>query len=126
VGVVHEGTDTGDPGADEGEVLAGEVEVADSLLAKMRGLRFRRSFPEGHALVFPFDAAGRRDVDMLFVPFPIDVLWLVEGRVERVETLRPWIGLGIARADTLVELPAGVASDVSEGDTIRIESGAIG
>jgi len=109
-----------------GEVLAEEVEVADSLLAKMKGLRFRRSLPEGQALVFPFDAAGRRDVDTLFVPFPIDVLWLVGERVERVETLRPWAGLGITRADTLVELPAGATADVAEGDTVRVEGGSFG
>jgi uncharacterized membrane protein (UPF0127 family) len=59
---------------------------------------------------------------MLFVPFPIDVLWLVEGRVERVSTLRSWFGVGIARGDTLIELPAGVASGVSEGDRIRVEA----
>ena len=116
--VVHGGTDeTGKTG----ETLADEVEVADSLLAKMTGLRFRRSFPEGRALVFPFDSVGRRDVDMLFVPFPIDVLWLVGERVERVETLRPWIGVGITRADTVIELPAGRAAGVSEGDAVRVE-----
>ncbi|MFB6296044.1 MAG: DUF192 domain-containing protein [Halobacteriales archaeon] len=124
--VVHEETDVGESSADQEEVLAEEVEVADTLLAKVKGLRFRRSFPEGHALVFPFDAAGRRDVDMLFVPFPIDVLWLVGEQVERVETLRPWIGFGITRADTLVELPAGTADGVSEGDTVRIEDGGVG
>ena len=103
------------------DVLATDVEVAESLVATLRGLRFRRSLPENHALVFQFDAAGRRDVDMLFVPFPIDVLWLVEGRVERADTLRAWFDLAIERADTLVELPAGAAADVSPGDTIRIE-----
>jgi uncharacterized membrane protein (UPF0127 family) len=97
VRVVHE-----TPGGEE--VLATRVETAEGLLAKMRGLRFRRSLPEGFALVFPFDRAGRRDVDMLFVPFAIDVLWLVDGRVERTERLRPWVGFAIARADTLVEL----------------------
>jgi uncharacterized membrane protein (UPF0127 family) len=112
VRVVHEAT---------GDVLATEVEVAESILATLRGLRFRRSLPADHALVFDFDGAGRRDVDMLFVPFPIDVLWLVEGRVERVDTLRAWFDLAIARADTLIELPAGAAAGVSRGDTIRID-----
>lgn len=111
VRVVHE---------DSGEVLASDVETADSLLAKVRGLRFRRSFPDGRALVFPFGSAGRRDVDMLCVPFPIDTLWLVEDEVERVETLRPWIGFGIARADTLVELPAGTADGVDQGHRVAI------
>jgi uncharacterized membrane protein (UPF0127 family) len=97
------------------------VEIAGSLLATLRGLRFRRSLPADHVLLFDFDAAARRDVDMLFVPFPIDVLWLVEGRVERVDTLRAWFDLAVARADTLIELPAGAATGVSRGDTIRID-----
>jgi uncharacterized membrane protein (UPF0127 family) len=103
------------------EVLATEVEVADSLAGTLRGLRFRRSFPAGHALVFRFDSARRRDVDMLFVPFPIDALWLVKGEVERVDTLRAWFDLAVARADTLAELPAGAAAGVSPGDAIRVE-----
>jgi len=109
----------------EGEraTLATGVEVADSLLAKLRGLRFRREIPDDHALVFPFDGPGRRDVDMLFVRFPIDVLWLVDGCVERASTLRPWIGFGIQRADTLVELPAGAADGVSAGDRVRVGDG---
>jgi len=111
VRVVHEET---------GAELADAVEVADTLLAKLTGLRFRREFPDDHALVFRFDAVGRRDVDMLFVPFAVDVLWLVDQRVERVETLRPWIGFGLARADTLIELPAGAASGVAAGETVRV------
>lgn len=81
---------------------------------------FRRSVPDDYALVFTFDGVARRDVHMLFVPFPLDVLWLVEGTVERVERLRPWIGLASARADTLVELPAGAASSVQEGDSVAV------
>ena len=107
--VVHEGT-----------VLADTVEVAESLPAKVKGLRFRRQLPEGHALVFPFRRAGRRDVDMLFVPFPIDALWVVDGEVEATRRLRAWTGFGIARADTLIELPAGAAGAVSAGDAVRV------
>jgi len=82
---------------------------------------FRRSIPDDYSLVFPFDGVGRRDVHMLFVPFPIDALWLVEGEVERMKRLRPWVGLGIARADTLIELPAGAASEVEPGDSVTVE-----
>lgn len=103
------------------DVLATDIEVVDSLLATLRGLRFRRALPVGHALVFDFDTAARRDVDMLFVPFPIDVLWLVDGRVERVDTLRAWFDLAIARADTVIELPAGTATGVSPGDVVRVD-----
>lgn len=109
-----------DPDGDS-TVLASDVDTADSLLAQIRGLMLRRSLPEDAALVFRFDGAATRDVHTLFVFFPIDVLWLVDGRVTRTERLRPWRGFARATADTIVELPAGAASDVSEGDRVVLE-----
>lgn len=114
--VVHEPAD-----GDGTRTLATDVEVAGSLRAKFRGLRFRRSLPESYALVFPFDHAGRRDIDMLFVRTPLDVLWLEDERVRQVKTLRPWIGLGLARADCVVELPPGGADGVAAGDRVVVE-----
>lgn len=105
----------------DGEVLATEVEIADSLIAKARGLMFRRSIPDDYALVFPFDTAERRSVHMVFVPFPITVVWLVDERVERVDRLPPWTGLAWGRADTLIELPADRADTIEERDRIRLE-----
>ena len=105
----------------DGEVLADRVDVADTTVSRARGLMFRRSVPEDYALVFDFSAVARRDVHMLFVPFPIDVVWLVDGTVERVETLRPWLGLATAPADRLVEFPAGAADAVEPGDTVTVE-----
>lgn len=105
----------------DGDVLATEVDVADTTLARARGLMFRRSIPDDYALVFRFPDVGRRDVHMLFVPFPLDVVWLADGEVQQVATLRPWIGIGSARGDLLVELPAGSAADLEAGDSITIE-----
>lgn len=110
-----------DPGSGPVEPLATRVEVADSILSRGRGLMFRRSIPDDYALVFEFDGAARRSVHMVFVSFPIDVLWLENESVVAVETLSPWTGLAAHRADTLVELPAGAAENVSEGDTVTVE-----
>jgi hypothetical protein len=104
-------------------VLATDVTVADSFLAKARGLMFCRSFPDGSALVFPFDGAAPRTLHMVCVPFDIDAVWLRAGRVERVTRLSAWTGLGRAAADVVIELPAGAADGVREGDTVRIEDG---
>ena len=101
--------------------LATEVETADSFLAQARGLMFRRSIPDDYALVFPFDSVASRDVHMVFVPFPLDVLWLQNSEVVRKERLSPWIGLAKAEADQLVELPAGSADEVAVGDAVQIE-----
>ncbi|WP_255168026.1 DUF192 domain-containing protein [Natrononativus amylolyticus] len=104
------------------DVLATDVEFADSLWSQTRGLMFRESFPPGAALAFPFGRAKTRDVHMLFVRFPIDVVWAVGEVVQRVERLRPWRGYARERADLIVELPAGAAADVSEGDRVVLES----
>lgn len=106
----------------EDEVLATNVEVADSFVSRARGLMFRGSIPEDFALVFPFPRAAPRSVHMVFVSFPIDVAWVAGETVERVARLSPWTGLARARADTIIEFPAGATDGVESGDTIRVES----
>jgi uncharacterized membrane protein (UPF0127 family) len=107
--------------AGERSTLATTVERAETALEQARGLTFRRSFPPDNALVFPFDRPARRSIHTVFVPFDIDVCWLVEDTVERVATLPAWRGFGLAVADTVVEFPAGAATDVAVGDAIYIE-----
>jgi len=112
--------------------LATNAEVATSLLEQTKGLMFRDSLPEGYGLIFRFHppvwplslvtgAVGFRSIHMLFVKIPLDVLWLQGEDVVEVETLSPWTGLGIARADTVVELPAGAADGVEPGDRVVVE-----
>jgi len=127
VRLVHESTADGptddDPSADGSEraVLATTVDLADSLVSQTRGLMFRRAVPDDYALVFPFDSAKVRDLHMLFVFVPIDAVWVVDGVVQRVERLRPWLGFARERADLIVELPAGTAADVEPGDRLVLE-----
>jgi hypothetical protein len=102
------------------QTLATDVEVADSLLRKARGLMFRRSIPDDYALVFPFDRPVTRSLHMVCVPFDIDAVWLVDGRVEAAKRLRAWRGYGRARGDTVVELPAGAADGVDPGDRVGV------
>ena len=81
---------------------------------------FRRSVPDDYALVFRFDDADKRDLHMVFVPFDLDAVWVVDGEVEATERLRAWRGLGAAVADTVIELPVGAAADVAVGDAVRV------
>ncbi|TQQ82392.1 DUF192 domain-containing protein [Halonotius roseus] len=100
--------------------IASDIDIADSFLAQARGLMFRRSLADDAALVFQFDSDAKRDVHMLFVPFAIDALWLVDNEVVAKKRLKPWIGLGRAAADTLIELPAGAADEVAVGDRVAL------
>ncbi|MFB6233178.1 MAG: DUF192 domain-containing protein [Haloarculaceae archaeon] len=102
------------------QILASDIEIADSTIAQVRGLMFRRSLGDDSALVFQFDSEAKRDVHMLFVPFAIDALWVVDNEVVATKRLRPWIGLGRAGADTLIEVPAGTADDVEVGDRVAL------
>jgi len=132
--LVHEGDG-------ESAVLASDVEIAEGFVQTSKGLMFRSSIPEEYALVFEFDepeglfpalvealpylensAVARRFVHMLFVRMPLDVLWLQGQEVVHVKTLRPWIGIGMANADRIVELPAGTADEIDVGDTVRLET----
>ena len=115
-----------DPADGPERVLATEVAVADSMLARARGLMFRSSVPEEFALVMEtgdglFGRPARQAVHMLFVRVPIDVVWLLDSEVQRVSRMRPWRSLASARADRILELPAGNAEGVAVGDTIRVE-----
>jgi len=67
--------------ADGDRTLASDAETADGIVSQGLGLMFRRSIPEDYALVFPFSAASKRGLHMVFVPFDIDALWLVDGEV---------------------------------------------
>lgn len=113
--VVHE------PADGPAETLATDVEVADSLFQKAIGLMGRQRVPENYALAFRFDGVAARSVHMLFVRTAIDVVWTVDDRVERVETLPAWRGLSRARADTILELAPGAAEVVEPGDVLRVE-----
>jgi uncharacterized membrane protein (UPF0127 family) len=114
VRLVHEqGTDR--------TTLASVVDRAESRLSQARGLMFRRSVPDSYALVFHFGSVGTRSLHMLFVPFPIDAVWLVDGEVTSVKRLRAWTGVGWGRADCVVELPAGAADAVEPGDRLVLE-----
>lgn len=127
--VVLVGDDTIGEDVDNRELLATTVEVADSALSQARGLMFRSSVPDGYALVMEVGGGGllsfggpsRQLVHMLFVGFPIDVVWLVDDEVTRVERMHPWRSVAMAKADRILELSAGAADGVERGDTVVVE-----
>ncbi len=127
--VVHDTDDTLGGESTGPRVLATDVEIADSVLSQMRGLMFRSSVPEEFALVMEVGSGGglpltsgppRQFVHMLFVRMSLDVIWLNDDEVVKVARMHPWRSVGVARADRIIELPAGGAEGVSIGDTVRL------
>jgi uncharacterized protein len=107
--------------------LASDVEVADSLWGKFKGLMGRSSLADGAALWLP-DSNG---IHMMFMRFPIDAVFV--GRPDPTgarpvlsvhRTLKAWTGLVpfIRGAHGVLELPVGAidASGTQVGDLIDL------
>ena len=108
--------------ATRGTVLAERADLADSVLARARGLLGRATLAPGEGLVLrPCNA-----VHTLGMAFPIDVVHLdADSRVLRVVAdLRPWrLGPLVRGSRVVVELPAGtaLATGTGQGDEVRLE-----
>ena len=107
--------------------LASDVEVADSLWAKFKGLMGREALPAGGALWLP-ESNG---IHMMFMRFPIDAVFV--GRADGANArpvvsvhrgLKAWTGLVplVRGAHGVLELPVGAidASGTQVGDLIEI------
>ena len=102
-------------------VLADKVAVAESFLARAKGLLGRRELAVGEALLI------RRcnSVHMFFMNFAIDVVFCdANGEVIKLrENLRPWTVSGICwKASYVIELPCSTiaAKDIRVGDRLRL------
>ncbi len=104
------------------------LEVADSLLARLRGLIGRAGLEAGKGLYLP----GTNGVHMLFMRFAIDCVFVgapgaagARRIVAIHERLAPWRGIvwWVRGARGVVEVPAGSAatSGLKRGDLVRLE-----
>lgn len=95
--------------------------VADSALARMRGLLGRRGLDDGEGLLLR--PAG--SIHMFFMRFPIDAVFLDRDQtVLRVaENVRPWRLAGQRGAKSVLEIAAGEAGrrGIREGIRLRLE-----
>jgi uncharacterized membrane protein (UPF0127 family) len=113
-----------------GTVLAERLEDGSSLWAKFMGLMGRASLPAGDGLWLP----GENGIHMLFMRFPIDVVFVSPPRDgpsgrQRVLSIRralpPWRGVvwRVGGAKGVLELPTGTieATGTAVGDEIAID-----
>lgn len=107
------------------------LDVADSWLARLRGLIGRRGLASGEGLYLP----GTNGVHMFFMRFAIDVVFVGAPRADGARivvalkpNLKPWTGLvpWVRGARGAVEVPAGslTGSGLSVGDYVTLAPAA--
>lgn len=101
-----------------GEVLAREVEVADTYFTRLKGLMFRRTMKEGTGLLL--DPCPQ--IHTCFMRFKIDAIFFDKnGLVLYVaEEMKPWrFGRFVRGSRYTLELPGGfLAGRVQPGDEV--------
>lgn len=109
------------------EIVSGQVHMADGPIRRALGVirhrgipPFSSALPYDYALIFPFRRVTTRGVHMVFVSEPLDVVWLVGSEVVAKGTLPAWTGSGAARADAVIEFPAGGADEIEVGDDLVV------
>ena len=76
-----------------GVEIAKNLEFAKNILSQMIGLMFRTSIPSDYAMIFILKKTSSVNVHMLFVFFPISVIFLDENkRISGFVNLNPWTG----------------------------------
>jgi len=105
-----------------------QVEVAETEQTQRAGLSGRQSLPEGTGMLFTFNGRQEQQVWMAGMQIPVDIAWIVDGRVLAVDTLDPcdledqeqcprWTSP--APVDALLEVPAGELAGVEPGERVR-------
>ena len=79
-----------------------KVKICKTLISQIRGLMFSRK----KNLVFVYDKPTLVDLHMLFVFFPIDALYINDGRIVEIKHMKPFRGTYKAKhyATSVVEL----------------------
>ncbi|MFH1078289.1 MAG: DUF192 domain-containing protein [Patescibacteria group bacterium] len=106
------------------------IEIVDKDAGRMRGLSGRTSLDQDAGMLFVFDERGFYPFWMKEMLFPLDIVWIDEGKVVDVATLQPPkegknippSHIPFAQADRVLELNAGMAGDLGlvKGATVTL------
>lgn len=101
-------------------VIIKKAKLCKNIFCKAFGFMFRFRKPN-HALVFIFNSKRRADLHMLFVFFPIDVLFLDKNKkiIDIKKNFKPFAYYASkAKAKIVVELPVGLLGKTKISDKI--------
>jgi hypothetical protein len=108
----------------KGRVVMQKVRVAETYWLKLRGLMFEAKERFDYALVFPLarESVAMATIHMLFVFFPIDVVFLDRNRrvVDIVRSLKPFTPSYSPKKPSrfFIELPSGKSAGIELGDEL--------
>ena len=106
----------------DGTIACDRCVVADTALARMRGLLGRDGLGPGEGMLI----RPTNSVHMFFMRFAIDVVFVDRELAVRkiVERLRPWRMAGCRGARAALELPAGTAGrcGITVGERLSLEA----
>jgi uncharacterized protein len=73
--------------------IARNIETCRTQISQMIGLMFRSSIPSDYAMIFVMKKPSSVGIHMLFMRFPIDVIFLNEDKqIIGLSHLKPWTG----------------------------------
>lgn len=106
------------------------VELALTVEEQAKGLGGRKGLREGAGMLFLFKGREPRSFWMKGMHFPIDILWIVDGRVVAIERRVPppkpgWpLETYVHEADMVLEVPAGFSErhGIQVGSTVKVLS----
>lgn len=105
------------------KILAKQAKVYKNIFLRSLGLRFSRDRNKALILASEKENIYETTIDMYFVFFPIDVLWLDSNYkvVDIRKKVKPFTGPTKPKKEAkfVVELPEGMAENVKLGDKIR-------
>jgi len=107
-----------------GKKIIEKIKTANTSFSRFKGLMFEKKENFNYGLVFELDKEGRinSSVHMLFVFFPIDIVYLnPEKIVVDKATLNPWKLNYTPKkpAKYFVELPKGTANKIKLGEILK-------
>lgn len=105
-------------------IIADDVKYYDNLFQRTRGLRFSKKLKAGQAVILAakHESQIESTIDMFFVFFPIDIIWLDKDKkvVDIRKNVLPFTPIIIpkAAAQYVIELPKGMGRKIQIGDAI--------
>ncbi len=106
------------------------VEVAQTADQQRDGLSGRDSLSQGTGMLFKFGSRSEQQVWMSDMKIPLDIAWIVDGKVLAVDTLQPCtepdqrqcpIWTSPSPVDALLEVPAQSLTAVTPGMPVTIK-----